>query len=74
MLRFCLVQQLWLLRLAVEAMYAAPTAELVKLDAAWVVALVLGAGVVPLLAFCAGEVDDYAVLFLCHGVFLNFEF
>jgi hypothetical protein len=58
-----------LLRLAVETVQTTAAAELVKLHAAGVVALVLGAGIVTLFALGAGEVDDDAVLFLCHGFF-----
>ena len=44
----------------------ATRAELLQLQSVRVVALVLGAGVVPLLALGAGQVDYDAVCFLCH--------
>jgi hypothetical protein len=55
-----------LLGFPVQAMNPAAWAELLQFHAARVVALVLGAGVVALLALGTGQVNYYAILFLCH--------
>jgi hypothetical protein len=55
---------------AVDSVLAAARAEFVELQPVGVVSLVLGAGVVALLALGAGQVDYDAVGFLCHFGFL----
>jgi hypothetical protein len=47
----------------------AKSAELLQLKPVRIVALVLRTGIVPVLALCAGQVDDYAVGFLRHFLF-----
>src|SRR6476646_9818749 len=58
-----------LLGLAVQAVDAAARAELVQFHARGVVALVLRAGVVPLLALRTSQSHQDAISFLRHGVF-----
>jgi hypothetical protein len=67
---YCPLPIVLLLRLAVEAVFAAARAELVELQAVRVVALVLGARVVALFALGASQIDYDAVGFLCHLDFL----
>jgi hypothetical protein len=59
-----------LLGFAVDAVLAAARAEFVELQPVGVVSLVLGAGVVTLLALGAGQVNYDTVGFLCHFGFL----
>lgn len=58
-----------LLGFTMYSLAAAEAAELVQLKARRVVALVLGAGVVPVFTLCTGHIDDYAICFLCHFLY-----